>query len=335
MEHTNTPTQVHPDGGAGAEAPLSPLDSPFTPGGPLSTRTPRTDAALQAAASARTATGGVNSTTKYGELPPCVKASARALLASAVVVGELGVSVSQCQCAGWARKPGREGKRRLIITHCACVSYNVLPTTTTTTDLDRDCVTEPRRGDPSSGLPPLPEGAAAALLTAVQRIVNPTLEGAAGCRGGYGFRAVQAAREAALQCKAQQQQSSSKGGGGGKRAGTRTPTPRKAKGPEGEGQEEGGEAAPHPNQLLHGAFAGFFREAVLDRYREFTLSHLEEQVVAFHADAFLAAQPEGSHAFWGDFFQTRLFAHFLLLEHRRVADTFQAPPALLPPRPAT
>lgn len=96
-----------------------------------------------------------------------------------------------------------------------------------------------------------------------------------------------------------------------------------------------GEAAPHPNQLLHGAFAGFFREAVLDRYREFTLSHLEEQVVAFHADAFLAAQPEGSHAFWGDFFQTRLFAHFLLLEHRRVADTFQAPPALLPPRPAT
>ena len=84
-KHRNAPHQVHPDGGAsGSDAPLSPLDSPFT--GPLSTRTPRTDAALQAATSARAA-GGVNSTTKYGELPPCVRASARSLLASAVVVG--------------------------------------------------------------------------------------------------------------------------------------------------------------------------------------------------------------------------------------------------------
>ena len=67
------------------------------------------------------------------------------------------------------------------------------------------------------------------------------------------------------------------------------------------------------------------------RYREYTLSYLEDQMVAFHADSFLASQPETSHAFWTDLFQTRLFAHFLLREHARVAATFRKPEPLAPP----
>lgn len=195
----------------------------------------------------------------------------------------------------------------------------------TRTDLDRDCVTEPRRADPSSTLPPLPDGAAAALLASVQRIVNPTLEGTGA--GGYGYRVVQAAREAAARKAAAAVARSSKGG---RRASVSLTPPKDTMPPRG---KEEGAPAPHPNQLLHGAFVGFFREVLLDRYREYTLSYLEEQMVAFHADSFLASQPEGSHGFWADFFQTRLFAHFLLLEHRRVADTFQAPPPLALPRP--
>ena len=181
----------------------------------------------------------------------------------------------------------------------------------------------------------MPDGAAAALLASVQRIVNPTLEGAG--PGGYGYRVVQAAREAAAASRSGKK-------GGSKRGATPPPsttmtsttttmaTPSKAvgMGKEGVGEEE---PPVHPNQLLHGAFVGFFREVLLDRYREYTLSYLEEQMVAFHADSFLASQPEGSHAFWGEFFQTRLFALFLLLEHRRVSDTFEAPPPLAPPRP--
>lgn len=197
--------------------------------------------------------------------------------------------------------------------------------THTTTDLDRDTVTEPRRGDPSTALPHLPEEAASALLAALQRVVNPTLDGNA----GFGVRAVQAARAAA---GAREKQ----GKGGSKQRMTTTPPPttpeflpRHQRGKE----EEEEDTVTHPNQLLHGAFAAFFNKMVLGRYREYTLSFLEEQIVAFHADAFLASQPEGSHAFWVDFFQTRLFAHFLLLEHRRVADTFEKPLPVAPPRP--
>lgn len=191
-------------------------------------------------------------------------------------------------------------------------------------------MTEPWRGDPSSALPPLPDGAAAALLASVQRIVNPTLEGTGA--GGYGYRVVQAAREAATRKAANAAAAAARSSKGAKRASASLTPPKDATPPR--GKEEGAPApAPHPNQLLHGAFVGFFREVLLDRYREYTLSYLEEQMVAFHADSFLASQPEGSHGFWADFFQTRLFAHFLLLEHRRVADTFQAPPPLALPRP--
>jgi hypothetical protein len=79
------------------------------------------------------------------------------------------------------------------------------------------------------------------------------------------------------------------------------------------------------NVQLHAAFVTFFRQLLLDRYREYTLSYLEEQMVAFHADSFLASQPEPTHAFWTDIFQTRLFAYFLLVEHQRVAASFREP----------
>lgn len=90
-----------------------------------------------------------NSSTKYGELPSCVRQSARELIASSFII-----------------------------------------------DLDNDQVISPRRGEAmSTCLPPLPEAAASALLTGLQRAINPTMQGGGGGGAveegpyqGYGYR---------------------------------------------------------------------------------------------------------------------------------------------------
>ncbi len=276
--------EVHDAGMVGTGAGGFEDDSPFSPGrpSPLSTRsTPRTTRESSHTGSlggmAAAATARSTSTTKYGELPACVRASVREVLSSAYIV-----------------------------------------------DLDRDCVVEPRKGDAgATALPPLPDGAAAALLTSLQRVANPTVGPTAagedgGASRGYGYRTVCAAREAAAAATAAAKESSSQKK---KKKGVLSPAAKKKA-----AQAAAAEAEGSGNVQLHGAFVTFFRRVLLDRYREYTLSYLEEQMVAFHADSFLASQPEPTHGFWTDLFQTSLFAHFLLLEHQRVAASFEEPP---------
>ena len=290
------------------------MDSPFSSGrpSPLSTRsTPRTTRessssksrgsdGLGGVAAGGGGTGKNSSTTKYGELPSCVRASARELLSRAYIV-----------------------------------------------DLDKDCMVEPRRGNYSTtALPSLPEAAASALLTSLQRIINPSVAsptaagGGVGLSQGYGYRTVCAARvagaaaaaAAATAAAAKDGMGSNKklmrdgrhGGGARSSLGASPDSQKRELGNVG-GKEWDG------NEQLHGAFVTFFREVLLDRYREYTISYLEEQMVAFHADSFFASQPEPSHGFWTDLFQTRLFAHFLLVEHQRVAASFEEPVLQLPP----
>ena len=282
-------------------------DSPFSPGrpSPLSTRsTPRTTRESSSTrGSGGSSLGGLmgggmgksTSTTKHGELPGCVRASARELLSCAFII-----------------------------------------------DLDRDCVVEPRRGNhAATALPSLPEVASSALLTSLQRIVNPSVApptaagGGLGLSQGYGYRTVCAARAAGAAAAAAAAAASAKGGSGKKkklmRGGGEGGGGRSSFGASPSGQRVGGNGG-SGNEQLHGAFVTFFRQVLLDRYREYTISYLEEQMVAFYADSFLASQPEPSHGFWTDLFQTRLFAHFLLVEHQRVAASFEEPALQPPPR---
>lgn len=288
------------------------MDSPFSPGrsSPLSTRsTPRTtrecssskfrgSSGLGGSAAGGGGAGKNSSTTKYGELPSCVRASARELLAHSYIV-----------------------------------------------DLDKDSMIEPRRGNYSTtALPSLPEAAASALLTSLQRIFNPSVApptavgGEVGLYQGYGYRTVCAARAAGAAAVAAAATAAKDGvgrnrkltrdgrhGGGARSSLGASPDSQKRElgnvgGNEGDGNEQ-----------LHGAFVMFFRQVLLDRYREYTISYLEEQMVAFHADSFFASQPEPSHGFWTDLFQTRLFAHFLVVEHQRVAASFEEPALQRPP----
>lgn len=253
------------------------VDSPFSPGNPspLSTRSMPLSTRGQGGhglSPSGIATAGHaarnTSTTKYGELPPCVRASTRELLASAFIV-----------------------------------------------DLDNDCVEGPRRGDPATAtLPVLPGAAVCTLLTSIQQIVNPSMGFSTGSGNGdalgYGYHAVHVARS--TDAKKTNHESMLRNGGA-------APSSEQTKSKDNAMKKVTG------NVQLHAAFVTFFRQLLLDRYREYTLSYLEEQMVAFHADSFLASQPEPTHAFWTDIFQTRLFAYFLLVEHQRVAASFREP----------